>query len=132
MTVRRLQPLPYGFLLAAQLLMGPTAQAQDKVLKAGASVDLGNAFWANGCTSMLVTVVGVDLLDGPSGVQLSLRNEDVYPRQQNCPKVAGAVVVASVKDVAAPTTGTVRYRVRYKTLDGLRQSEHSVPVSLEP
>ncbi len=122
----------YGILLCVGLLSCFGAHAEDKVLRPGGSVDLGNVFWANGCTSLLITIVGVDLLSGPPGVQLSVRSEDVVPRQQDCPKVPGGVIVATVKEVASPSTGTIRYRVRYKTADGPHQSEHSVGISLQP
>ena len=85
------------------------------------------------CKSELESFAGVDLLDGPPGVTLSNREEAVLPRRQNCPsKVAGGVVVASVKDVPAQIAGVLKYRVRYKTLDGPRQSSHSTQISLFP
>ncbi len=128
----RFKHLLHCTLICVGVLSCLGAQAEDKVLRPGGSVDLGNAFWASGCTSSLITVVGVDLLSGPPGVQLSVRNEDVVPRQQDCPKVPGGVIVATVKEVASPSTGTIRYRVRYKTTDGPHQSEHSVGISLQP
>jgi len=132
MSARNLGLRLFGSLLVIGPLTCPSVHAQDKVLKAGESVDLGNVFWANGCTSTLITVTGVELISGPTGVQLSVRSEEVVPRKQGCPKVPGGVVAATVKDVATPITGTIRYRVRYKTTDGPRQSEHSVGVSLQP
>jgi hypothetical protein len=132
MSARSLGPRLFGSLMVTGFLMCSSLHAQDKVLKAGGSVDLATVFWASGCTSTLITVTGVELISGPPGVQLSVRGEDVVPRQQDCPKVPGGVIVATVKDVATPVSGTIRYRVRYKTADGPRQSEHSIGVSLQP
>ena len=121
-------------LLTAAAIAGlPTFAAADPaVLRSGQSVDLGVVFWIDGCTSTLVTLVGVDALEAPPGVELSLRKEDVLPTRPGCAKVPGGVVVASAKTVTAPFTGIVKYRVRYRTLNGPRQSEHSVELSLQP
>jgi hypothetical protein len=102
-------------------------------LKSGESVDLDSVYWVDGCTSLLVTVVGVDLLEGPPGITLSVRREDVLPHRPGCTnKVNGGVVVASVKDVLAPAHGTLRYRVRYNTQGGARQSTHTAQIGLYP
>jgi len=119
-------------LLALQCTLPTSARAEPKVLGSGESVDLGAVFWTDGCSSTLITIVGVDLLEGPPGVKLSVRGEDVVPGKQDCPKVPGGMVVASVKEVRAPVTATLKYRVRYKTANGSRQSEHSVELSLQP
>ena len=102
-------------------------------IKSGESVDLGPVYWVEGCTSLLVTVVGVDFLEGPPGITLSVRREDMLPQRPGCTnKVNGGVVVASVKDISALTHGTLRYRVRYKTQNGSNQSTHTVQISLHP
>ena len=120
-----------GLLAALPVIVPVLAGAEPAVLAAGQSVDLGVVFWADGCTSTLLTIVGVDVLEAPAGVELSIRKEDVLARP-GCTKIPGGVVVASVKSVSAPLTGTVRYRVRYRTLNGPRQSEHSAQLSLQP
>lgn len=125
--------LAWLLFVASELFLTSFVSAQEVALRSGESVDLGSVYWAEGCTSTLITLVGVDVLEGPPGVKLSLRKEDVQPRQQNCPtKIQGGVVVASVKDVPTPTAGVLKYRVRYKTTNGSRQSEHSVQMSLQP
>lgn len=102
-------------------------------IKSGESVDLGPVYWVEGCTSLLITVVGVDFLEGPPGITLSVRREDVLPQRPGCSnKVNGGVVVASVKDVPVPAHGTLRYRVRYKTQNGTNQSTHSAQMSVYP
>ena len=115
-----------------QVVVLVPATANEVVLAPGQSADLGRVFWADGCNSMLITIVGVDLLEGPPGVDLSIRREDVAPRQANCGKVPGGTVVATIKEVAAPITATLKYRVRYKTISGARESQHTVEVALRP
>ena len=124
---------PYSIFVAVQLVMLTPAFAQQVSLKSGESADLQQVYWIADCKSVLESFAGIDLLDGPPGVTLSIREEAVLPRRQNCPsKVAGGVVVASVKDVPAQIAGVLKYRVRYKTLDGPRQSSHSTEISLFP
>jgi hypothetical protein len=118
---------------AIQLLVLVPAFAQEISLKSGESADIHSVYWVGNCRSLLISFAGVDILEGPPGVTLSIREEEVLPRRQNCPnKVPGGVVVASVKEVPTRTTGILKYRVRYNTTEGLRQSNHSVRLSLDP
>lgn len=111
----------------------PKPQDAEISIKSGESVDLGPVYWVQGCTSLLVNVVGVDLLEGPPGITLSVRREDVLPERPGCTKkVNGGVIVASVKDVAAPAHGVLRYRVRYTMSDGRNQSTHTRQIGLYP
>jgi len=70
-------------------------------IKSGESVDLGTTYWIrfNDCLSLLTAFAGVDVLEGPPEVTLSIREQEVYPRQQSCQnnKVPGGVVVATAK-----------------------------------
>jgi hypothetical protein len=111
----------------------PKQPGEEVSIKSGESVDLGSVYWVEGCTSLLVNVVGVDLLEGPPGVTLSVRREDVLPERPGCTKkVNGGVVVASVKDVAIPVHGVLRYRVRYTMSDGTNQSTHTRQIGPYP
>lgn len=122
-----------GSPLTSSAAPAPKPSDAEISLKAGESVDLIPVYWVEGCTSLLVTVVGVDVLEGPPGVTLTIRREDVVPNRQGCSnKVNGGVVVASVKDVPAAIRSTLRYRVRYKTQNGANQSTHTVQIGLYP
>lgn len=115
------------------ILAASTANAQDISLKTGESADLGAAYWINNCRSLLNSFAGVDVLDGPPGIVLSIREEDVYARRQNCPeKVRGGVIVVTARDVPLRSSSVLKYRVRYNTSDGQRQSTHSVAINLYP
>jgi hypothetical protein len=87
------------------------------------------------CQSQLRRIEGVDLLEGPPGIALSIRTEAEVmtgPRQNCQNKVRGGIVVATVKDVPAKVSATLTYRVRYDTDEGPKQSTHTRQVTLFP
>ena len=110
------------------------AVAQEVSLKSGESVDIGTVYWvAANCKSALKSFVGVDLLDGPKGIELSIREEPVAARRQNCPdKVPGGKVVLRAVNIPEKTEATIAYRVRYDTEDGDKQSSHKAKIALYP
>ena len=119
-------------LLATILALGASsASSQEIALKSGESADLSAVYWIANCKSTLKNFAGVDVLGGPASVKASLREEEVFARRQNCPdKIPGATLVLSVGDVSEPFDGTVRLRVQYNTIDGLKQSIHTVKLIL--
>lgn len=109
------------------------AAAQGISLKTGESADINSVYWIHNCQSLLTGFVGVDVLEGPAGVTLSIREQQVTTGRQNCPnQVPGGVVVATAKTIPEKASGTLRYRVRYNTAEGIRQSTHSIQLSLYP
>jgi hypothetical protein len=122
-------------LILAAVALGASSGilAQEISLKANENFDLGSVYWVSNCMNLLSSFAGVEVLEGPPGITLTIREEDVVPRKQNCPnKVPGGVVVASVKSVPENVAGILKYRVLYNTSHGLRQSNHSVQISLYP
>jgi hypothetical protein len=105
-------------------------------IKSGESVDLGPTYWIrlSDCLSLLTAFAGVDVLEGPPDVTLSIREQEVYPRQQSCQnnKTPGGVVVATATTVQSKRSAVLKYRVRYNTREGLTQSTHSVQLDLYP
>jgi hypothetical protein len=116
------------------LMWSTPAAAQEMSIRAGESVDLHPVYWVRNCQSQLRKIEGVDLLEGPPGVSLSIRSEEVMTsaRHSCSSKVPGGIVVATVKDVPARVSGTLTYRVRYDTDEGQRQSTHTRSVTLYP
>jgi hypothetical protein len=81
----------------------------------------------------MVGLPDIEVLEGPSGVTISIREEPVLPRRQGCAaKVAGGTVVLTAKDVTEPAEAKLTYRVNYKTKDGPRQTSQAFMVSLFP
>jgi hypothetical protein len=78
-----------------------SASAQEVALKNGESVDLPSVYWIRDCrTSLLNSFAGVDVLEGPPGFVLSIREEMVKTGRQNWPNTApGGIVVATGKNV---------------------------------
>lgn len=115
---------------------GGQAEAQQTYsLKNGESVELHSVFWINNsCQSRLLKLLGIDMLDGPPGLTLSLREGSVAPSARyNCSnKVPGAMVVLTANGVTAKYQGTISYRVRYSTQDGNTQSSHTAKVQVFP
>ena len=110
-----------------------SAQGQELSLKPGESADLGAVYWQSNCVSILKKIAGVDLLDGPSGIELSVRKESVAARRQNCSaELPGGVVVLTAREIPQKFSGTIKYRVRYSTEDGDKQSSHSKEIALFP
>ena len=120
--------------LASGMGLSIPASAQDTSIKSGESVDIFAVYWIANCRSILKNFVGIDVLEGPPGVALSLREEPVRTSQrQNCPdSIPGATVVATAKDVTERSVSTLRFRVRYNTDDGQKQSNHSLKLFLYP
>lgn len=129
--------------VAASVLVGAglgshgAANAQDTLrrisVKNGESVDLGTVYYVSNCRSIMVGLPDIEVLEGPSGVALSIREEPVLPRRQSCAaKVAGGTLVLTAKDVTEPAEAKLTYRLNYKTKDGPRQSSGALIVSLFP
>ena len=109
--------------------------AEPLVLKAGEKADLGSAYWISRsqCKSLLKSFGGVDLLEGPPGIELTIREENVVARRQNCPDpVPGGMVVLAIGELSSKYQGTIKYQVRYKTEDGDQTSTHQREVELLP
>jgi hypothetical protein len=104
-------------------------------VKSGESADLGEVYWINGaCLSILKAFLGVEILEGPAGVSLKIREEDIHPARAQCANstVRGGVVVATVGNVTEKTTATLHYRVRYSVPDGEKQTTHTRVLNLNP
>jgi|SRR6516165_8401058 hypothetical protein len=102
-------------------------------LKNGESVDIGPVYFITNCKSIVIGRPDVEILEGPPEVTVSIREEMVLPRLQNCAqKVPGGTVVLTAKDLTASKEAKITYRVKYKTKDGDRQRGVVVNVSLFP
>jgi hypothetical protein len=74
-----------------------------------------------------------EILEGPSGVSLSIKEGMVLPRRQNCPaKISGGTLTVTAKEVKEPVVAKLTYRLKYKNKDGDRQRSVIYQVSLFP
>jgi hypothetical protein len=114
-----------------------TGNAQDSLeriaIKNGETIEMRSVYRVVQCKSILIGIPEVEILEGPSQVTLSIREEPVLPRRQGCAeKVPGGTLLLSAKDVTQPLEAKLTYRVKYKTKDGSRQRSDSYIVSLFP
>ena len=121
-------------LASASTLASAQAHAQQNIaMKNGESLELGNVWWVINCRSIMVGLPEVEILEGPPGLTLSIKEAMVLPRRLNCARqVPGGILVATAKDVTDPVQGRLVYRIKYKTKDGDRQLSSTYGVSLFP
>jgi hypothetical protein len=117
---------------AAVAGFGADAQAQI-ALKSGESVDLGPLYYVYNCKSVLKATPDAEIIDGPPGVTVSVREEMVLPRFQNCAKkVQGGVLTISAKDIDDQSYTNMTVRITYKTKDGVRKRSQVYAIALFP
>lgn len=109
-------------------------QVANIALKSGESTELGDVFWINAnCKSMLKATPKVEVLDGPPGVQVAIKEAMVVPRVYSCARpVNGGKLVISASDIDDQSYTQMTLRVTYKTSTGERQRSRVVNVSLFP
>jgi hypothetical protein len=121
-------------------LLSAGAQAQtitgtpNVALKNGESFELADAYWiSSNCKSMLVSTPEVEVLDGPPGITVAVREAMVTPRFWNCAKpIKGGKVTISAKDIEEPSYTTLTIRFKLKTKEGERQYSQVYNISLFP
>ena len=114
---------------------GANAQGEPRriSLKSGETVELQTVYSIRSCRSILKETPIVEVLEGPEELTLMIKPGTVVPRTDNCSNpVAGGTVVAMTNEVKAPKESRLTYRVKYKTLEGDRQTARVYLVSLFP
>jgi hypothetical protein len=122
-----------GLWLASGLSSAEVLAQQSIALRNGESTELANVWFVVNCRSIMIGLPEVEILEGPPGLTLSIKEAMVLPRRLNCAnQVPGGILIATAKDVTDPVQGKLVYRVKYKTKDGDRQFAHTYSVSLFP
>jgi hypothetical protein len=122
-----------GLCLTSGLSCAEVLAQQSIALRNGESTELGSVWFVVNCRSIMIGLPEVEILEGPPGLTLSIKEAMVLPRRLNCAnQVPGGILVATAKDVTDPVQGKLVYRVKYKTKDGDRQIAHTYSVSLFP
>lgn len=103
------------------------------MVKSGESIEIGTVYYVSHCRSIMVGMPELQVLEGPSEVSLSIREEPVLPRTQGCAnKIAGGTIMLTAKGITEPSESKLAYRVNYKTRDGDRQTSRTYLISLYP
>jgi len=121
----------FGFTsaLRAQTLVGSPTLA----LKSGETLEIGSVYWVSHCKSVLKSPPEVEILDGPPGVSVSIKQEMVLPRYQQCGnRVPGGMLTVTAKDIEDQSYTRLTVRITYKTRDGDRKFSHVFNLSLIP
>jgi hypothetical protein len=109
------------------------AQPRQLSLKNGESVELGSVYWVINCRSVMIGLPEIEVLEGPPGVALTIKEGQVLPRRQGCAsKVPGGTLLLSAKGITEQAEGKLTYRLKFKTKDGERQGGSTYIVSLFP
>lgn len=108
--------------------------AESLAIKSGESIELGTLFWVTNCRSILKGSVKAEILEGPSGLSVTVRDQKVVPRSANCAKEVpgGILVLTADKDVKARAQGKLTIRMKYPTLDGERQKSREIDMTVLP
>jgi hypothetical protein len=108
--------LMFGLYLGSALSSADLRAQQSLAIKNGESTELGSVWYVANCRSIMIGLPEVEILEGPPGLTLSIKEAMVLPRRLNCAKeVPGGILVATAKDVADPVQGKLVYRIKYKT-----------------
>jgi hypothetical protein len=104
-------------------------------LKSGESAEVFPLYYVSPgtCRSLLKDPPVVEVMEGPSEVTASIKEDMVTPREQGCSqKVKGGKLVFAAKDIEEYSTSKLTVRITYHTKDGDFQRSHSFNVSLFP
>src|SRR5262249_34563751 len=126
--------------LCLAFITGP-AQAQtihasvvDIALKNGENVEFGDVYYVgSNCSSLLTATPEVEIMDGPPGVEVSVRQATVVPRFHGCGKpVSGGKIMIAAKDIDECSYTRMVLRITYKTRSGSLQRSQHINVALFP
>lgn len=103
-------------------------------LKNGETMEFGDVYLiSTDCRSLLTGTPGVEIMDGPPGVSVAIKQAMVVPRGHSCAKpVTGGKMIITAKDIEDYSRSSMVLRVTYKTRDGDRQRSQHINVTLFP
>lgn len=134
MQVKFVALLTIGLAAATTFTSAFAHAAETIALKSGETAEIGNLFWVANCRSLLKGPMTVEVLDGPTDVTASIREQQIVPHIQNCAKpVAGGVLLLTApKEIKERRQVKLILRVKYPTVDGERQKGHDIDLTLVP
>jgi hypothetical protein len=123
-----------GLLCAAMIGWCGTAGADNIALRSGETFDLPDFYFVSrDCKSMLTATPAVEIMEGPPGVTVSIKDAMVTPHALNCANpVRGGKVTVTAGDIAKRSDSKLVLRFKYKTLSGDRQFSRNYKLSLFP
>ncbi len=128
-------------LMMAYCLGGTSARAQtihipvvDIALKSGETTEFGNVWMiTHECRSILTATPEVEIMEGPPGVTVEIKQAMVVPRAYSCANpVAGGKMMISAANIEEYSHSRMVLRVTYRTRSGDRQRSQHINVTLFP
>jgi hypothetical protein len=128
-------------LCLAWLMGGAAAQAQtihasveDIALRNGESVEFGDVYLVGAnCSSLLTRAPEVEVMDGPPGVAVAIKEAMVIPSAHGCEQsVLGGKMLITAKNVDAYSYTRMVLRITYQTPGGSLQRSQHINVTLFP
>jgi hypothetical protein len=132
-----------GLFLSAMVTLSASSygqgSAQDKLfsIRSGENIPLRNISWVTTatCASLLVSVEGIDVLEGPPGLSLRFEPGKVRGTLEACTgknDVDGGTIIATATEITEKTEAVLTYRVRLITKSGPTQLTYRNQVLLFP
>jgi hypothetical protein len=116
-----------------------TAQAQalnvpSIAIKSGETLELGPVYFVQTCRSIMLAKPEAEILEGPPGVTVTVKEGDVVPRSLGCAnKVKGGTLfLTAPQQIEDDGVARLVVRVNFKTKDGDRKQSLIVNLSLIP
>jgi hypothetical protein len=102
-------------------------------LKSGESSEVSDLYFITNCRSLLKGTPEAEVVDGPPGVSVTVKDAMVLPRQQKCAnRVPGGTLIITAKDIEDPSYTPLTVRITYRTRDGDRKFSQVFNLSLIP
>ena len=107
---------------------------EDIALRNGESVEFGDVYLIGAnCNSLVTRAPEVEIMDGPPGVAIAVKETMVVPREHGCDRsVPGGRVVITAKDIDVYSYTRMVLRITYKTPNGNLQRSQHINVALFP
>ena len=127
--------------LCLTLILGSLAQAQtinvsvsEVALRSGESVEFGDMYYIGAnCRSLLTSAPEVEVMEGPPGVAVAIKQAMVVPRGHGCARpVLGGKMLITANDIDEYSYSRMILRITYKTRSGNVQRGQHINVVLFP
>jgi hypothetical protein len=120
--------------LGAITCTGGTAGAQGIALRSGETAELGDVYYVSrDCKSLLTATPDVEIMEGPPGVIVTIREASIVPYAQSCATpVRGGKLSITAKNVDDYSNTTLVLRFKYKTRSGERHGSKNYRITLFP
>jgi|SRR5262245_12713110 hypothetical protein len=103
-------------------------------LKSGETIEVGDVYLISAdCRSLLTGTPEVEVMDGPPGVAVAIKQAMVVPRGYGCAKaISGGKLMITANGIEDYSHTRMILRIKYKTREGDRLRSEHINVTLFP